>query len=73
MLTFAETGVIPRQILEELNVACQTHSGVGSFNQIVAQKSIFGKALSNRCFESLKIIEPFTHKTPLFKQILIDV
>ena len=62
-----------REILIHLHIAQQPGARVATFEQIVAQDPVFGKAVFERVLECLDVINPLADKGSLAKDVLVNI
>jgi hypothetical protein len=73
-VTAAHVRAIARGIfLVELHVGEQPRARVATFDQVVAENSIFGKAASQSALEGIDLVDPLAAERALLEEILVDV
>src|SRR5688572_3575973 len=73
MLPFREGGVIERKAFEQFNVGCETDTDVRTFNKVMAQQRLFGKAAMENLVECLHVINSLSMEHRLAEQILLRI
>src|SRR5688572_1697079 len=73
MLPLGECRVIQREVFEQLDVGCQAHTDVGSFDQVMAEKPLFGKAPVENLMKSRDVVYCLSMKDRFTEQILLGI
>jgi hypothetical protein len=73
VLPLAEAGIIQRQVFEQLNPAGQPYARVRSFDQVVAQQKLAGKAVAENGLERVQVVNRLAVEHPFAKEILLGI
>ena len=73
MLSRRKTCVIDRQLFKQFDIGCQAHARMGSFDQVVTEQRIDGKAVADNGMKGPDIIDRLAMKDSVEKEILLGV
>ena len=70
----SDVRAVPRgELLVEFHIANQSGAGVATFQEVVAQDSVFGEATFERPLECVDVVDPLADERAFAKYVLVDV